>query len=280
MRFLRRVLAALAATGAVLATSFASAGTAHALPPSNDTIAGATVITGLPFADTVDTTDATTDANELAVAQPCIDIGAPAIEKAVWYTGTSTTSETVVIDVTGSDYSAGIAVYNGPPSASTFVTCAPGIIIGPASPGTTFYIMVFGDEPGSAGGQLNISIEVAPPPPTVSVWIDSIGRVDPKTGTARLTGTLTCEGDAEFVELFGELRQRAGRVIISGFVEFSEDGSVCDGTPIPLTLDVVGSNGRFAGGKAHLEAFAFVCGPFDCTEMPIEQDIRLRGGLR
>ena len=47
-----------------------------------------------------------------------------------------TTGNTVAIDVRASDYPAGIAVYNGPPSAETFVTCSPGVIVGPSSPGT------------------------------------------------------------------------------------------------------------------------------------------------
>ena len=78
----RKLLAVLLAiSGLVLGATpaFAAAG------PPNDKIAGATAIASLPFSDTVDTTKANTDAEELAAAQPCLAIGAPAIEKAVWY---------------------------------------------------------------------------------------------------------------------------------------------------------------------------------------------------
>ena len=257
-----------------------AAGSVSAQPPSNDSIGGATPITALPFSDEVDTTEATTDAAELAAAQPCIDIGAPAIEKAVWYTGVSQAGE-VIVDVTASDYSAGIAVFAGAPSAETFVTCAPGVVRGSVPAGQAVYLMVFGDIPGSPGGVLRISIAQVAPPPTVEVSVDEVGGVTPKTGVARVSGTVTCEGAAAFVNVSGTLRQRAGRVIIQGpiFVELPEP--TCDGTPIEWSSEVVAPLGLFKGGNATATVSAFACTErFDCSEVTVEQQVSLRGGKR
>ena len=59
-------LAAVAAL--VLGAGVTSATPAFAAAPTNDTYAGRTVVSGLPFSDQVDTTGATTDADDDAIA--------------------------------------------------------------------------------------------------------------------------------------------------------------------------------------------------------------------
>jgi hypothetical protein len=245
-----------------------------AAPPSNDTIAAATVITDLPFSDTVDTTEATTDADEQAAAQPCVDLGAPAIEKAVWYAGTIVTDAVaVVVDVSASSYSAGIAVFAGPPSAATFVTCAHGVVSGPVSAGQTFYVMVFGDVPGSPGGTLEISVFEAVPV-EVALTVDVIGHFDARTGTATISGTATCSGVAGFAGISGTLRQPVGRFAVDGFFFVP---LVCDATTHAWTAQVIPQGGKFAGGRATVEAAAFACGPAGCDQDLVQQPIRLVG---
>ena len=68
-------------TGFVLVFGVAFASPVLAAAPSNDIYAGRTVITALPFADHIDTTEATTDADDVEAAS-C----APATaEASVWY---------------------------------------------------------------------------------------------------------------------------------------------------------------------------------------------------
>ena len=241
-----------------------------AAAPSNDTIAGATVVTQLPFSDTVDTTEATTDADEQAAAQPCVDIGAPAIENAVWYTGTASESLTVGVDVTASSYSAGIAVFDGSPSAATFVTCGPGMVAGPVSAGQTFYLMVFGDIPGSLGGTLEISVFEAVMP-DVALTVDPIAHFDARSGAATVSGTASCSG-SDFASVSGRLRQSVGRFVIDGFFFV---GIPCDGTTQTWTADVIPLSGKFAGGHASVEVSAFACGPAGCDQAFVQQPVRL-----
>jgi hypothetical protein len=88
-----------------------------------------------------------------------------------------------------------------------------------------------------------------------------------------VSGTFTCaNADFAFVDL--TVTQRVGLFTITGF------GSVlahpCDGESHAWSVDVDGSNGRFAGGKASVDAFMFACGPIECATDEVIQTIRLR----
>jgi hypothetical protein len=121
---------------------------------------------------------------------------------------------------------------------------------------------------------LVLSVDVAPPPPTVDVTVDPRGEFDSHTGAATVHGTVTCTGAAEFTEIGVELRQRAGRVIItgSGFTSFP-----CDGTTHRWTVEVFGQNGLFKGGKADSLTFATACRPFECGTDSEQVTVRLKG---
>ena len=58
------------------------------------------------FSEVLDTTEATTDADDAQFNASC---GAPATDASVWYTLVGT-DEVVIVDVSGSDYSAGVLV--------------------------------------------------------------------------------------------------------------------------------------------------------------------------
>jgi hypothetical protein len=219
--------------------------------PSNDRIAGATVITALPFSDTVNTTKATTDPEEAAASQPCLDFGAPAVEKGVWYTYTASRDITLLVDTLASDYTTGIAVYSGAPSASTFVTCAPGRLTTSVAAGQTVYLLIFADQPGSPGGTLRISVQEAPPPPVVSLTVDPVGSFD-SSGNATISGTIMCTGIADFTSF------------------------TCDGTTQTWTATTQQSSGKFAGGQATVQASAVACNVSGCGSDFVTQQVRLR----
>ena len=137
-------------------------GTASAAaPPPNDLIGGATVVSALPFSATVDTTGATTDANDMQVNLTC---GAPVTNNSVWYTFTAGPSDTLLaVDTTGSTFSSGVIIATGTPGALTTRACGPISAKVAVASGTTYYIMAF-DDSGS-GGTLHISMHGAGPPP-------------------------------------------------------------------------------------------------------------------
>ena len=246
---------------------------ALAAAPANDTYAGRTTIGGLPFSETIDTSEATTDADDAEWNATC---GAPATDASVWYEWTADGDSILIADASGSDYTVGITVVTGAPGTFELVACGPDALAFEAIDGETYSIVAFDDQFDGAGngGSLSLLVDVAPPPPVVDVTVDPVASFDAHTGSVTVTGTVTCTGttDLGFIDL--QLRQRAGRVIINGygFAEF-----VCDGTTQPWSAEVFGDNGLFRGGRAASVTFAVACGVVECGADVEEVTIRIRG---
>jgi Family of unknown function (DUF6299) len=248
---------------------------ASAAVPSNDTIATATEITSIPFTDTVDTTDATTDSVETSLNAGC---GAPVVEHGVWYHATIAQDGNYVADVTQSNYSAGIMVVAGPISAPTLLACGPGSVSGPLTAGQDIFLLVFGDGGTTAtSGTMVLNVDFAPPPPTVNLTVDSRGSVA-KDGSVALSGTISCTGAGDSADIFGSVEQSVGRFQISGF--FDTTSSVqCDGTATAWQGFTVGQSGRFSGGKASVDVLAQVCsGLNNCGFAEVTATVQLSGG--
>jgi hypothetical protein len=251
-----------------------SAAAAPAAVPSNDTFAGATAISTLPFSQTLDTTEATTDADDAQANASC---GAPATEASVWYSYTPASTELLIVDVSRSTYGAGVIVVTGSPGSFQLRTCGPRQVIFTATAGTTYYLLAFDDTPGGVnGGTLAISVTQAPPPPSLDLTVDPIGHLNARAGTVTVTGTITCTGTIfgrVYVDAF--LSQQVGRFRIFGY-GFTAISSACDGTTQPWSLTVRGESGTFAGGRATLTAFAIACGVLRCGFDQVTQTIKLR----
>ena len=269
-----RTPVSIAAVAVVTAAGLLYSGsTAWAAVPTNDTVAGATPISALPFAATLDTTQATTDAVDASLNANC---GAPATEASVWYSYTAPADGAVVIDVSQSNYSAGIIVATGTPGSLVLDTCGPRTVADAVTAGETVYIMAFDDTPGSGnGGTLQISVDNAPPPPDLSVTVDPVGSFNAHTGVATISGSATCTG-GDFVFLETDLRQKVGRVAITGagFTELP-----CDGT-YRWSTDVAGDNGRFGGGKVATVDVSFACGAVFCSQGFTTQTVTLKGAKK
>jgi len=246
---------------------------ALAAPPLNDTFANATAAT-IGFAEVLDTTEATTDSDDAQLNVLC---GAPATDASVWYV-LQGSDQGVVVDVSQSDYSAGVLVGVGSQGNLQLVTCGPGAVGFFAAAGTTYYVLAMDDQldGGGNGGLLSISFNEAPPPPTVDVTVNPVGKVNARTGVATISGTYTCT-NGDFIEMFGDARQGVGRFTIVGSFSFFDSGT-CDGAHHSWSADVFPQNGKFAGGKTTTVTFAFACGPFECASGFVEQTVRLRGG--
>jgi hypothetical protein len=243
--------------------------------PTNDDFDNATVVTEpLPFTDSISTLDATTAPDD----PDCAGMGAT-----VWYSYTPSDAGFVNANTFGSDYDTTLSVYTGARGALTQIACnddAGGTLQSSVTwevvAGTTYHLMA-GSFASGPGGNLSLTVQESEPPqlPTLDVAIDPIGRVNPRTGVAQVSGTFTCTG-LDFVDIFGELQQPVGRFTIRGFFGFFAEGSSCDGTPQPWAADVSGENGKFAPGKATARVSAFGCGPLGCADDSEERTIRLR----
>jgi Family of unknown function (DUF6299) len=246
-----------------------AAASAAAQAPANDTRANATVISSLPFSTTLDTTQATTDADDTEVGAACGYSGPAAAT--VWYAYTPPTDQLVAIDTSGSSYSAGIGVVTGTPGSFSSVACIAGTGAFSAIAGQTYYFDV-ADISGGTGGTLSLSV-TAPTPPAVQMSVDRRGHFDPHTGTATVTGTVTCTAGAT-ADISLNLTQKVGRSATISGVGFT--GITCDGTTQPWFASVRPSSGKFKRGRARVIADAFVCNLAGCATAHVERTIKLR----
>jgi hypothetical protein len=267
----RRIAVLVLAFGAFSAAALP----ALAAAPANDLSGGAT-LAAVGFSEVLDTTEATTDDEDAQLNENC---GAPATDASVWYTVVGNGGG-VVVDVSSSNYTAGVAVGVGDPGSLELVACGPGLVGFFGEPGVTYHVLAFDDQFDGAGngGSLNISFNEAPPPPTVDITVNKYGTVNARTGVATISGTYTCS-NGDFIEVSGFARQTVGRFFVNGFFGFFDVGT-CDGSTTAWTAEVFGDNGKFAGGKAMTVSFGFSCGPFECAAGYNEQVVQLRGGRK
>lgn len=248
-----------------------------AVAPSNDVYAGREAI-AVGDSLSVDTSEATTDDDDAEMNAFC---GAPAMDASVWYELTATSDGWIVIDVSESTYSAGVFVATGSPGSFEVLACAPGATAFEAFTGVTYAILAIDDQQdgGGNGGTLEIQVAELPPPPQVDLTVDKFGQFNAATGSATISGTVTCTGGPaqfSFIEVF--VRQTVGRFFVDGF-GFIE-GFTCDGTTQEWSAEVFGFNGTFRGGKALSVSFGVACGDFLCGVDFEERVVQLRGGRR
>ena len=247
--------------GLLILGSLATAAPVLAAAPANDTYVNRQVVS-LGFSDTVNTTEATTDSDDVDIATGCI--GVPATDASVWYALTPAADVGIVFDMSASNYSAGAIVATGSPGSFSVEACGPGAVAFSASSGVTYTILVFDDQQDGSGngGTLEINVAEAPPPPEVALTVNPRGTFNPITGSATIRGTVTCTGTADFSFIDVFARQKVGRVFIDGggFIE----GFACDGTTQNWSAVIFPFNGIFKGGRTITVTFAIACGPFEC----------------
>ena len=251
----------IGATLLTAGTVLFGAGPAQAAAPANDTFGGSIAIGSVPFTTTADTSGATTDADDANANATC---GAPATDASVWYSTTPTADGALVVDVSKSSYTAGVLVVTGTPGAFEIVACGPGAVGFPTTAGTTYHLLVIDDQSdgGGNGGSLAMTVDIAPPPPTIDVTVDPTAGFNSRTGAATVHGTINCSGVVDFAFLDVELHQRVGRgeVVGSGGMDVT-----CDDANHPWSVEVYPFSGtKFTGGKGASVTFAVACGPFDC----------------
>jgi hypothetical protein len=240
---------------------------ALAAAPANDDITAATVISALPFADTVDTSEATAAAGDL-------DCSGLEDTHTVWYVITPTTDMLLGLR-TEPQFAAEVStsVASGSPGSLSFLQCS----FAPTQPlaakaGTTYYIQLAsaGTDPG---GLISFSV-VQVDPVTVTLNLDKTGRID--GGLITVSGTLQCSRQlppGSEVAVQGTLTQRSA----SGWLIPFHSAVGCPTTPLQWQTTVQVLAGTFVPGKATLTATAFACDAFTCAPNDTESArIRLR----
>lgn len=144
-----------------------------------------------------------------------------------------------------------------------------------ATAGETYFFMV-GSSSGGPGGNLVFNV-VDMSPFDLEVSIDPTGKVSPSTGLATVSGTVSCSEDSSFLNVFGDVTQRAGRANITA--SFAESIFCAGGEePTSWSFTFEGQNGRFVGGRASVTVSAFGCDIDEtCDEDQESKTVQLRG---
>src|SRR5258706_7193998 len=242
-----------------------------AATPSNDAYASRQVIASLPLNASVDTSEATTAAPDAEAIAACAPVPTDA---SVWYEYTPTTDGSVLIDTSGSGYAADIVVVSGSPGSFVFENCGTPLVLS-VTAGVSYKIMVFDFDGSGNGGALELTVDNAPPPPTVAVTVDPSGSFNSRTGSATVHGTVTCSGGNEFGKnsIYIQITQVVGRLRIIG--EGATD-FICDGTTRTWSFALFAFNGKFAGGKASVSAYVSACGDFSCGSAEADRIVKLK----
>lgn len=145
--------------GALILGALAISGSVTSSPPLNDDFDSATVITDLPYSDSISTVEATMADDDPTEA--CND-GA-----SVWYAYTPSHDQAITADTYGSDYPTALAVFTGARGALSLVECvdrdwSPSITLH-LSAGTTYYFEII-DVEWVDGGNLAFNIDAIAPP--------------------------------------------------------------------------------------------------------------------
>ncbi|HLO36719.1 MAG TPA: hypothetical protein VK194_11575, partial [Candidatus Deferrimicrobium sp.] len=269
-----RVAAALGTAAIVM---IALAGPVSAAAPGNDNIANPTVVGALPYTDgPYDTTEATTGATDPTFCFDAQD------RSTVWYAFTPASSGRYEADTFGSDYDTTLYVGTSDGAGGIdVIACnddAQDLQSGlawAATGGTTYLLMVgtcCGDGvvgQSGGGGSLRFHVDVAPPAPSLTLTVDGTGSFN-GYGVATIRGSISC-GNADGVEIDADATQRVGRLLIRGF-----GGTFIDCTTGRWSMDISSEDGKFLGGALAVNAFAFACGPFECTDAFVSTTVRLR----
>jgi hypothetical protein len=248
-------------------------------PPPNDDFDQPTVITSMPFTVNEDVTNAT-----IAPDDPSCN-GA---NQTVWFAYTPESNIRLEANTFGSNYYTALSVYTGTRGSLNQIAC--NLFSGGSSnsrvrfdavAGTTYYFAVSSLYPVSPAG-LVFNLLEAPPPFSFAPTVSQFGSVQPTTGAATITGSVTCTEPA-YVYISGQLIQTHAGMPISGYF-----GTFipCDGTtPWSAVIQTQAAlfHGRsaalFVGGKAIVAGTASATDPDtgEYKEVNLSVDITLKG---
>jgi hypothetical protein len=238
-------------------------GPASASPPSNDVEARAIGVDTVPFTHSVDTSDANADGPRFCSSHA-----------SVFYTFTPSANVRVQVDTLGSDYDTTLAIYTRDDAGKVVQIGCDDDRFGDASglrlravAGTTYVVMVSRccgspreGRPGRSGGPLELTVTKFSSASLEATLKVDRGTVDPNTGVATISGTITCT-KRSIVYAEGVLRQLRQEVFVARGYWYADIACTPD-APVPWSMDVdtetsvVFGAGPATSRRYYLEAYA------------------------
>ena len=260
MRRIALVLAPLA-----LLTLYGGAALAEA--PANDDIANAVDVTSLPYAHTVDITEATPAADDL-------ECGTLPGDHTVWYKITPSLDARIGIHIETEVEELSVSIFAGPPGSEIMLYCSYSDDNALETNARTTYYFQLATCCGAAGGPVTITMQEVPPL-SADIHVAHRGRIS-DAGLVRMSGKVRCNRQTppgtELV-VQGTLTQGDARGWLVP-VHFSH-GCSKRWMPWSTTVQVLSIDG-FQAGKAALSATVFACDEFDTCAEPVTKATRVR----
>lgn len=251
---------------------------AAAAAPSNDEIATPTVIGSLPYADTIDTTDATTGPTDPGYCEAG-DEWPPLAT--VWYRYTATADGPLGAVTFGSDYPTTLHVGTADGNGGIDVLACnvqnggteQSAIRFEAEAGVT-YLFAVGADPFAEvnGGRLVFSLDVAGPALVTSIEIEPTATIV-RDGVAVVRGSFACNVETTFsTVVFVEMYQVVNGVrTVFGFGYADIEGCPSDGLPFEIEVSDESpfrgenrANRPFVPGPVAVQVTAGGCYAFGC----------------
>jgi hypothetical protein len=253
-------------TATLLAVAGFFAPAASAAPPPNDDYSAPAVLAGpLPLVYSGDSSQATADPADpdtLHCREP--------LSSTTWHEWTAAVTGTVLLSVQSEAFEPNVGVFTVGTDGSVPPSdwCSIGLPATLAVTAGQRYLIEVGvpfDAVAPTGGAYQLTLEQAPPPADIEVYINrTVVRSDQGyavSGTYRCTGGSDRPEDYTTVDFWGgELRQR-GRLV--GSFRPDPSGAVCDDTVRPWQAQTWGRT-RPAVGQVRVLVSASVCTRYSC----------------
>jgi hypothetical protein len=209
----------------------------------------------LPMTLNIDTSTATADASD-----PPADQGSCYEDQwgaTTFYSFTAPVN--TLVEPAGSNVGANVYTAGPDGSLTWYDGTNCGYVRGPVvmAAGREYIIMVGSDSPGAIG---TLTLREAPPRLQFDINLTST-RVDPRTGIARLSGTVTCNTAAQF-SLFAQLRQPRAGGRKSVIAESDMQGLCDESGAVEWSFQMAPASGRFHPGRAQVDLFGDARGEY------------------
>jgi hypothetical protein len=266
-------------TAVALTLTAGVTGPAQAAAPSNDGPRHAKVATGINYVDSLNVSQATSGRRD---PTDCAN------NASVWYQYTPSTTETINVNTSGSNYDTVLGVYTGTPGAFTKVACVNWGFTRQAAldlevqAGTTYYFMVAVCCGSGRDGQdyqqqpLLLQFRMMAPLRIDQLAAADTGVVDRTDGEANVRMSYQCSHDASRGWWEARLQQRVGGTFVAK--GFSSRRATCGTSPSDSALAFQPEGDiAFDAGPATVRVWLQVCSreTGTCAQRRISEEVVL-----
>jgi hypothetical protein len=236
---------------------------------AGDDFSNAIQVSGVPYSGSLDASSATSAAG---------DPDCYGAHRSVWFAFTAGQTMELAASTLGSSYDTTLYVgRSGPGGRLDAIECnddavgsGQSLVRFTAEAGARYYFMAGAYSPTAGSGDLVFSLEVPPPPISMTISISGDASFDEEGGLT-ISGTITCSARTSTAYVSAEVKQRVGRLVFQGWGE--TELPRCGPRARAWSMRLDANNGTFGEERAQVRASAYACGPYDCASAQLAADV-------